>query len=555
MAKAPGIKTAERLLAKYPREILLMRSQMQQRRLGLVLGAGFSKSLDFPDWNDFLDTIADQPEINMRVQRANHRHLKKGETLYQVFRQETLKCDQLRTFLSDQGLTSLDTEYAQSLANAYVDSRWLDLLNSTLYSQYPDEPSKRKARLLSLARKSYHRSLIHSFDSAGAVIINYNFDDSVEIILDSLDKIPHSTWLTSPMRTPTKVTVHHPNGYLPRDRSRGSNSVTLLESSFQNHIQDAVTGAYASYAAYLLENTCLFIGVSLDDPGLTHHLHQASVSRPGQVHFLVVFKGSSYGLDVREETSIRLTLYELYNVITLFLDESELSTLSKVLREDDFDKVASEALIGLDELKFNYYITGCVSVGKSTVLSHLNGLQIYGEWTADMPKEMKDDPSGLTTHQRTKIEKWVNLQVARKNLQAHGASSGLNIFDRCPLDAFAFTPKSEWATRARSMRGNLSAKGQRPLAGGRVLLLIGDPYEMCVRSVVRDKGVTQQWLEAQQASLLEVYRSLDRGVKCIDTRGRSLRSVVKDVVRAIFFEEYEMADLDASLSALEKITV
>jgi SIR2-like domain len=549
--KAQNVDATKRILERYPKELVLMRSQLMQNRLGLVLGAGFSMPMDFPSWYSLLESIAKDKRVGLQDRRNCHRHLQKGEALYQAFRENVLKSSAIKDFKKKQKLNASEVTYAHSLAEAFVDSRWLDLLTRELYKRYATTSSRTKA-IIKKAHSSYQYSLISAFAKEGSAIINYNFDDSVELILEDQKFSVLSTWGTGPKRVPNKVSVYHPNGYLPYNRVKGSNSVTFLESSFQTHIHDSLAGAHAAFSAYLLDNTCLFIGISLDDPGLCHHLHQASIIKPGHVHFTVtLIDPKKPELTDKEQMAIRSTLFELYNTIALFLTEEEISALAALLMVEGFEQAKREAFVADEKLDFTFYLTGCVSSGKSSVLSHLSGFKMFGEWTSDMPKKMKDDPNTLTIDEEARVTQWVNHEVARKNMDASEAGIGLKIFDRCPLDAFAFTKRGDWSERAQSMRQVLFAKGEKPLWPGAVYVLVGDAYEMCVRSIERDKDVTQEWLSLQQNALLEIYGNVGKGVQFIDARGKPIHAVVKDVVRLMFFSKYDCADLNSALLEVE----
>jgi len=50
-------------LGASPRAVMHMRRQIHRQRFGLMLGAGTSKSLGFPDWSTLIARIADDPAV------------------------------------------------------------------------------------------------------------------------------------------------------------------------------------------------------------------------------------------------------------------------------------------------------------------------------------------------------------------------------------------------------------------------------------------------------------------------------------------------------------
>lgn len=536
------------LLDAHGRELVALRHHFKERRVALVLGAGFSSAFGIPVWESFLDNLSQTFEARI-VNRDKHRHLKKGQALYTAFT------------TNYEPTTEVDQDGDKSLHEARRDAAWLALLTKTLYADSLihanfNTPSERLEQIERIAKESYHYTLISAFAEQGNVIINYNFDDVVESILEVLkDKgaklSAYSSWGSGPKRIPNKVNVYHPNGFLPHDRTKGSTNVTLLESSFQAHIQDAAVGSHAQFSAFLLEHSCLMVGISLDDPTLCFHLAQCATIRPGHYHFCIIRKTPE--LTAQEETQIRQTLLDLYNVVAIFSEEHHIPHLIELLCDSDLGKTCNQIGRSVEEFRFTYYLTGCVSSGKSTTLSHLSGFTVHGEWSADMPPEMNRAYHTLSKEELARVEEYVNSQVASKNLQAKDSSLGLNIFDRCPLDALAFTTREDWTRRAGSMLSKLNEGAAYKLQPGVVIVLTGDPHEMLRRSIRRGKDqVSYESLDSQQKALVQIYSSIGPGVVFLDTRGKSTTMIVRELIAIVFCAKFVPAKLHEALVALTK---
>jgi hypothetical protein len=74
-------------------------------------------------------------------------------------------------------------------------------------------------------------------------------------------------------------------------------------------------------------------------------------------------------------------------------------------------------------------------------------------------------------------------------------------------------------------------------------------YDLLIRQKWRGRGGTEEYLERQQQAILETYDpSRLQGVRIIATDGLAIDAVVKEVVRAIHFEEYREFDFGKRLA-------
>lgn len=542
---------ASSLLDRYGREIAHMRARKQNTSLALVVGAGFGKPLKFPDWKELLADIADDARVSMTGRREAAEHLDKSQALFEEFRRRYMGTSGFERFLKRHGLGSVVSAQGCALATSHVGAEWLSLVRQKLYKQHKKTYHRRAEDLLGLMSRSYHLRLLNAFAERGTLIVNYNFDDSIEVFLEKNNVRYVSMWDSRPHEVPNKVCVYHPNGYLPlKQVRRGSTSVVFLEESFQSHLTDTVTGPHAQFVNHLSEHTCLFVGLSLEDPVLCHRLHQAAQLRPGHVHYYIQRLEAGGSINSEDQALVRETLFQLYNIVAVFLTDDEIGVLASLLHEERFEDIVGETGKHTAALTYRYYITGCVSSGKSTVISHLYDMNMEGEWKEDMPEAMKDDPSRKSPKVIKEIEGFVNKEVARKNADLFRADFGIHIVDRCPLDALAFVKVEDRPGRSSSLALGLLETGFDKLCPGHVILLVGDPYDMCVRSVGRGKRVSAKWLGHQQESLKDVYRQGTPGVTQVDAREKSVAQVVKDVLRVIHFSPYVTAALNERLAEL-----
>src|SRR6202035_444127 len=149
------------LLSRYPREISFLRGQIQRSRLRLVLGAGVSIPIKFPSWPKLVAQLAS--EIG-KLDTIGGK-LEKSSLTGKVQYLQNMYIDQLRTI---GNFYNPDFCEEESLA------KWNGILRECLYKE-AIEPSEHP----------YLRSLIHLFKDS-KLIVNYNFDDSVERLVGSM---------------------------------------------------------------------------------------------------------------------------------------------------------------------------------------------------------------------------------------------------------------------------------------------------------------------------------------------------------------------------------
>ncbi len=522
----------KRVLKRYVREIVHMRQEKTHRRLGLILGAGVGDQFGFPGWDILIQKIAENPEVNgTHLIETSGEKTSKSRLLYEYFRSVCLGHQK-----ADDCFNKTETE---------ILARWHRIVRDELYEGVPENVEDLESKDEYLLK---YLKLIREIP----ITINYNFDDTVErLIFNSLSDDEKKETIgyrvasgTSVHIVPGTPVIYHPNGYLPRGmRDNASTSLVFLEDAFADQLIDVQEGYYSFLANHLAQTTNLLLGVSLKDPNLRHMLRQSAIVSPGQCHYYVDFveKGDHHNREYNR--LFRRSNFETYNLVTLFLDSEQISALGQLLgmQRKEFNRLAEE--VGV-EREFKYFITGCVGVGKTSVVSSFRSLRTVDEWLEPLPPGMEKDPKFIMNPEELeRIDKWVDSQVAKKNEVIREVGDGLVIIDRAPLDAFAFTEK-DWKKRGESMKQMVRpGKSKWRLEKGQVFLLVGNPGVMAVRATIRQREVDSEGLSKQQDGLIRVYDSLE-GITSIDTREKPLNCVVKEIARAIFLYPYKESDMD-----------
>jgi len=126
--------------------------------------------------------------------------------------------------------------------------------------------------------------------------------------------------------------IYHPNGFLPAIFEDGaSRDVVFSDDSFQDQLISAVTGQYIHLSNYLFRNTCLLIGLSLEDVTLQSLLRQNAVANRGNVHYLVHFEDKENMIAEDEKKVVFNANFTSYNLFTLFLNREGIRNLAELI--------------------------------------------------------------------------------------------------------------------------------------------------------------------------------------------------------------------------------
>lgn len=530
---------SERVLRKYPKAVAHMRAQKEAKKFGLVFGAGASSDVGFPMWPELVESIASHEKVQGSdlLTKAGVTTTK-SQLLFQKFK-ESLKASQA------------DKDHSWTEINAVILSGWREVLREVLYKKVPPDIAELKLK------DKYLQDLLPIIKQT-PVTITYNFDDTLERLLSDVrteneketSRGYKTIWGTDLQPFSTNGVIYHPNGYLPRlSGESGSDALVFLEDSFGDQLIESVHGHHASLVNHYAHTTCLFIGISLEDNTLKHLLRTNAKQFPGHVHYRFRLLKDGEKIDPDAERCIRDSDYDLYNVIPLFLSREELAGLGKLLNRSDEHYL--DATSKLDQPNvYRYFLTGSVSVGKSTAVSHFRSLVTHDEWLDQMLPGMEKDPSKVNSPDTiNRIDQFIVDQWRLKTrILSQDKACGIHIIDRTPLDAFAFTPEHEWIKKAEFTR--LGVK--RELCKGAVILMLGEPRIMAARATRRGKVVTKKKLQDRQELLKVVFRKGTPGVTILETGEMNAKEVAKEIGRIIHLEDYSEFDFQEQLTQIER---
>jgi len=537
------------LLRQYPKAVIHLRKQVSNRRFGLVVGAGASRDFNVPLWGELIQKIAADPKVDGAHLLSGHASERsfpyKTEILFERFRAQEIIAADLRS------LAQLEKE------NTVV-ARWMALCATHIYNGAPadfDEAIKKHSFLaaaIPLIQRSY-------------LTVSFNFDDYLERALaarkresDKGNRGFESVTDPWPQFRRTDSVIYHPHGLVPlRPMESPVDRFVFSEAGYSKQYFGARGHDSSFLISHFARNTCLLIGCSLEEE-LRNVLLRGAHINPGNYHYYVHYIGDGKKKPTGEERRLLFgTNFKVYNLITLFLHASEIRALLQLICDQtiqsaelkDFAKRAGVPL------KYNYYMTGPLGVGKSTTASNLRSLLVLDEWLEARPDVLAKPWDVLTPVERDEADDWIAKQFAVKNKTLRHLDDadvgGIAIVDRPPLDPLVFTKPAERPQKAKRLLDAICPDRKWGVEAGVVIILTGDPKELSarVRSTGRDE-YTSDKLERMQEDIVELYGGKP-GVVVIDTRYLSVRDVTKLVAAVVHEDGYFPCNLEQHLKENE----
>lgn len=516
-----------------------MRAERQDGRFGLILGSGVSAPLGFPSWPKLVELISKHSAVAgvhiVSGAGGGVPETSKTQMLFQHYRSKVL----------DAGGSVPSAKHERQ-----IQGEWRRIVQECLYAGVGVAVAN-----LGITHP-YLRSYLNVI-AASSMTVNYNFDDTLQQLL--LQRVGSATdasrgfetvWNASLPSRPGSAILYHPNGYLPRNLLEyPSETLVFSEDSFADQLIESMSGHHASLVNHLAKTTCLLVGLSLQDATLRHLLRQGAIVNPGHYHFYVYWLHPGAVRDPDAERAQIDANFEVYNLITLFLDDPGLAALGRLLEmpEDELRREAEE--LGV-HLKFVYYVTGAIGAGKTTCLAYLRSFRTYEEWVEQRPSDLGRPWRDLTEEERGRLDNWVIQQFNLKNAKLIDQRIGIHLVDRTPLDPLAFAEPADVPAKAGAISRGLSpGHAVRRAQAGHVIRLTGVAEDMEGRVIGRHKQSKAALIDEMQERLRVVFQ--DSEVSVVDTAGMSIPQVVKQVARIVLLEPHRSVDLSELLGSIE----
>lgn len=512
--------------------IVHMRQQVKENRFGLIFGAGLSQGFKIPTWRELVDALAKDSEVD-------------GEDVLQIVPPRAglpYKTEMLFEHFKKQRYDDALPEQHNTRALDYrIGADWRELIRKHLYANFAGNMSD------SLDGHAYLKQYIPIIRQTH-MTVTYNFDDFIEQSLqlesgydDAISRGFES--VTNPWMQfrRTNAVIYHPNGVVPQNPlETPSDRFVFSEASYVKQLIGIFAGDQAGLISHLSKHTCLLIGLSLEDDTLRNALMQAAYSCPGNFHYYVHYLKP--GEDLKKETrhAIMLANFKVYNLVTLFLNEEEIRALGEIIDTNrcsttDFCDFAEQHNI---RVRYRFYVTGALGVGKSTAINHFRNLVVLDEWLEQRLPILAKGWDELTDEEKNVADEWIINQFKRKNDILRNKREGIFVMDRGPLDPVAFTPDAEWRDKASRLLDTICPdKARWQVENGRVIFLQGEVSELALRMVITKRvDYTAEKLQNMEERLGKAYGI--EGVTRFDTRGLMPSDVAFRVAEIIHLEPY-----------------
>lgn len=533
------------VLKAHPKAVVHLRRQFNVKRFGLILGAGVSLDFKVPKWEDLVNQIAANPKVNgvdLLTGDMEEKSLRyKTEILFQKFRTETERI--LSADLS--ALAKYNTVHAE----------WIEICAGHLY------PSTSPSIETAINDHPYFADLLPLVQES-MLTINFNFDDFLERSLalqkrevDSQNKgfeVVTDPW---PQFRRRDCVIYHPHGIIPFGSSLmelPSDRFVFSEAAYSTQYVGPRGHDTSFFISHLARNTCLLIGCSLEEE-LRNILMRCAQINPGSYHYYVHYMPDGVsGVTEAQRELISETNFNVYNLITLFLTGEQIGGLLELINEKAISQTRFEDLAAENsvQIKYNYYLTGPIGVGKSTTANLLRNLHVLDEWLHAKPPVLAKPWDELDESEREEADRWIAGQFRAKNDTLRHIKDGITVVDRPPLDPLAFAKKEERAAKAKSLLNAICPAETWLIESGVVIVLLGDPAVLSarVRATGRSK-YSDEKLARMQSDILEIYQG--DGIHKIDTRNRTVFEVMKEVAEIIHVDEYRPFNLMSAFRSHE----
>jgi hypothetical protein len=526
-----------------------IRQRHDERHLGFVVGAGVSEQAGVPLWKELINRLSKfYGEQGTPESYASSQY---SATLIAQFIFNRFKENQTR---------NKTYQIEPRLVPVAVRDEWYRHIYDAIYRDVPkdfDELANRHPYLTELANLIFNSPFC----------LSLNFDD----ILDGAALRRHSSdapfdkpniiWRPPTVDRPNGCVVYHVNGYLPQRKGASrSDNIVLTEDSFAALLASPNIASTEYVTSRVIANTMLMIGASFDDPSLRNLFYSTARRNPSGFHY--VFQHDEDVRDKEPNCDEQRDRYELnremYNIVTYFVNKSEISSLVRMLSlpKERFKQTLNEvsAEIGVETV-YRYYVVGTVSAGKSSLIERLRGFKTYEEW-ADQPLElMFRDHEQLSQFEREEVDEWVLGQLALKDSALKNANYGIHIMDRAPLDMFAFsTTVDENREKARNLKAKIGSLGVQE---GEIIYLEASAATLMERQLRRGRG--EEWLEnkaykeraltKQNVQLKKIYAP---DLTPTDTTSLNVEEVGRQMAERMLFGDYSPANLEKCRQRFEE---
>lgn len=311
---------------KNDEHIKMLSEKYKDDKVVLFLGSGVSKDAGISTWNELIS--------NLYVKLVNTELEKVGINISASVKKEIVEN------LIEQNNSSPLLQ-ARFLRQGFADD-FEKVLSDSMYNNLK-KTSNLIDEIVRLCTPNRGKVGIQA-------IVNYNFDDLIEQNLQKNRIKYNSVYNEGVIVSNDELGIYHVHGFLPQNREEYHNiSKSLLvfsEEGYHKLILEPYNWANITQLNYLINNTCVFIGLSMTDPNLRRLLEiSAQKHTEGEIfsnHYTIMKRdkfgtvGSSSEIKKFESVneSMQESIYRELGVNVIWIDSySEIPNILKKIKE------------------------------------------------------------------------------------------------------------------------------------------------------------------------------------------------------------------------------
>lgn len=240
------------------------------KKLTLVLGAGVSVGCGLPNWNKLLG------KLRKNIHFGNEDHTNQALVVDKIF----FKLFNKKELILARNLHrcfNFEPQIDQSIL-------FEKFVRCALYQGTKFKETKLLKELVRLSSFYKGEKFLDS-------VITYNYDDVLEYFLKKNDsKTPfESICFNQERQNNESLPIYHVHGFLPRNGNlTDRNKIVLSEEAYHYLYDNASAETNHIQSEKLKNNTCLLIGLSLNDPNLRRLLDATKKNR--ESHHIIMIK-------------------------------------------------------------------------------------------------------------------------------------------------------------------------------------------------------------------------------------------------------------------------
>lgn len=244
--------------------ISILRSKVKntENPFSLFLGAGVSQILGLPNWDNLISNLLSNFLLKNTIKDNNiEENLKIISNLFQS---------------RNMNSALLSARYLKQAfkINDNKSNNFLKEIHSVLYKDKND-----KSELINSIIK-----MLKSLENIDS-IITYNFDNIIEQYLDenSINYISIDSGKIRPQKG--YIPIYHVHGMIPEHNINGKNDIIFSEENYHNVYNNPYNWSNLTQLNKINSNTCIMIGLSLEDPNIRRLFDIANKNLTSPQHF------------------------------------------------------------------------------------------------------------------------------------------------------------------------------------------------------------------------------------------------------------------------------